>query len=306
MKKIKYLLILMTFALLLTGCFKEKKAEEKTNSTPLLYEVTKEGKDNKLYLFGSIHAADESLYPLPTYVEDAFNRSDAVAVEFDLVEMTSDLQSQVNYLTKFTIPDNKTIKELIKEETYTKAVDILKNASVYNSLWDYYNPMMWYSLIETASMKTSELKEDKGIDLHFLNKAKEDKKDIIELESADFQYEMLLGFDEKTQIYILEQSVESYDESVENLKKLFELYKKGNRSDLEELLINDIDENDEYEKIFNDKLITSRNIDMTKSLDNYFKEGKNIFCTVGLAHIIGKEGIAESLKERGYKVEEIS
>lgn len=304
MKKIKYLLIIIFFILILSGCHKEKTIVEQTDSTPLLFEVTKEGQDNKLYLFGSIHAADESVYPLPSYIEDAYEKSDEVAVEFDLIEMTNNLETQVNNLAKFINKDGKNIKDIINEDSYNEAVTILKNAGVYNSLWEHYNPMMWYSLIETASMKDSELSEEKGIDLHILKKAKEDKKEIIELESADYQYEMLLSFEEELQIYILEHSISAYNESVDELKKLFELYKKGNKKDLENFLFNENNNSLEEEK-FNDVLVTNRNKNMTESLKSYFNEEKNIFCTVGLAHIIGNDGIAASLEKEGYIVKQI-
>lgn len=304
MKKIKYILIIIFFILILSGCHKEKTIVEQTDSTPLLFEVTKEGQDNKLYLFGSIHAADESVYPLPSYIEDAYEKSDEVAVEFDLIEMTNNLETQVNNLAKFINKDGKNIKDIINEDSYNEAVTILKNAGVYNSLWEHYNPMMWYSLIETASMKDSELSEEKGIDLHILKKAKEDKKEIIELESADYQYEMLLSFEEELQIYILEHSISAYNESVDELKKLFELYKKGNKKDLENFLFNENNNSLEEEK-FNDVLVTNRNKNMTESLKSYFNEEKNIFCTVGLAHIIGNDGIAASLEKEGYIVKQI-
>lgn len=305
MKKIKYLLIIIFFTIIISGCHKEKTTVEPIDSTPLLFEVTKEGKENILYLFGSIHAADDSVYPLPSYIEDAYKESDGVAVEFDLIKMTDNLEVQVNNLAKFINKDGKNIKDIINEESYNEAVTILKNAGLYNSLWEHYNPMMWYSLIEAASMKDSELSEEKGIDLHILKKAKEDKKEILELESADYQYEILLNLEEELQIYILEHSISSYNQSVEDLKRLFELYKKGNKNDLENLLFNENNVSIEQEK-FNEVLITNRNKNMAESLKNYFEEEKNIFCTVGLAHIIGNDGIATSLEKEGYTVKQIT
>ena len=62
-----------------------EKEESKKFATPLLYEVTKNDSETKIYLFGSIHVADERAYPLPEIVMNAYNSSDSLAVEFDLI-----------------------------------------------------------------------------------------------------------------------------------------------------------------------------------------------------------------------------
>lgn len=302
MKKIKYLILILCFSFMISGCAKQKEeVEPKSSSTPLLFEVSKEGATNKIYLFGSIHAADESLYPLPDYVLNAYHDSDAIAVEFDLVAYAADLSNQVELLSKFVYPDAKTISEDLDKETYEKGVEILKTAGLYYSMMDSYTPIMWESLIENVVMINTGLSEQYGIDTHFLNLAKEDNKKIIELESADYQYSMLLGFDMDLQIYLLKESINRYEESQENMKKLYDLYKKGNQNDLESLLFEE-GETNAYLEEYNNQLITVRNNNMTASLKESFQNGETVFCTVGLGHIIGEGGIVDLLSQEGYKV----
>lgn len=292
------------FGFLFVGC--EKKQEEVEpipNNTPLLLEVTKENTENKLYLFGSIHASDESMYPLPDYVMNAYKNSQLIAVEFDLIEYTKDLSSQMAFLSKFVLPNGEKISDYIDQEVYNQGVEILKNAGLYSPVFDVYSPMFWFSLMENAMIVDAELNEQYGIDNYFLKRAKEDEKDILELETAEYQYNLLSSFDYDTQVYLLKQSIDEYDEAKEELVKLHELYKKGNERELKKLLLEE--EIDEYTKEYNDKLITIRNQNMTKSLEEALAEGKNIFCTVGLAHIIGEGGIANLLEQQGYTVQTI-
>ncbi len=303
MKKIKYVMLLLCFMFLMNGCTKKEEVKkEKSTSTPLLFEVTKEGSDNKLYLFGSIHVADESLYPLPDYVMDAYKESDAVAVEFDLIEFENNISKQTELVKSFINSEGKLINEYIDQDIYDRAVKILKDAGIYIPMYDYYTPMMWEMLIENAAMMDTELEEKLGVDRNFLTLSKEDKKEILELESAEIQYNMLLGFDSDTEKYLLEQAVNSYKLSVDNLEKTYELYKKGNKDELEKFLFTEETEPDQYTKEYNDKLITERNQNMKTSLEQAFVEGKDVFCTVGLAHIIGEEGLAHSFEQSGYTV----
>ena len=62
------------------------------------------------------------------------------------------------------------------------------------------------------------------------------------------------------------------------------------------------EEPNQYEIEYNEKLITIRNNNMTDLLEKNFQEGKNVFCTVGLAHIIGKGGMIDQFEQRGYMV----
>ncbi len=304
MKKLKYLLLLLCFSFFIVGCNKQQEAVEKSStSTPLLFEVTKEGSENKLYLFGSIHAAKESIYPLPEYVTNAYQESEVLAVELDLIEYAKDFSSQVEDLSKFIIPEEKEIQDYIEEEDYNKLVEILKDAGLYSPLYARYNPMYWLMLVENAAIVEAELNQLYGIDNHFLTLAKdEDNKEILELESAEYQYDILSGFEVETQIQLLKQEIEEYEEAKTAMKELYELYTKGEQEELEKLLLETDKELEPYEEEYNNKLVTVRNQNMAESLEIAFKEGKNIFCTVGLAHIIGEGGIVDLLEQQGYTV----
>lgn len=307
MNKLKYFVPLLIFSFMLSGCAKqEAETEPKQYSTPLLIEATKEGTDSKLYLFGSIHAADETLYPLPDYVLNAYKESDAIAVEFDLIEFTKDLSNQIELLSKFVYTDEKTIQDDIDEETYEKSVEILKEAGLYNMMMDNYKPIMWQSMLENAAMASSNLDEQYGVDNHFLKTAKEDDKKIIELESAQAQYDILLGFKDDVQVQLLKSSLNSYEESVNDLKKLYDFYKKGNKEELEGLLFKEDEKEDKYLEEYNEKLITERNEKMAKILNDIMKKDETVFCTVGLAHIIGDGGIADILESKGYSIKIIN
>lgn len=285
--------------LFMTSCAKQEEPLKTSDAAPLLLKVTKDGDENEMYLFGSIHAADETLYPLSDTVIESFKKSDYVAVEFDLIEEMKDLEGQIEMLSDFVYKEGKMITDDLDKENYDRAVEMLKNAGLYNSLYENYIPIMWQSLIETAAIVDSGLEERHGIDRHILSLAKDEEKEIIELESAKYQYDILKSFDKKTQINLLKSSIEEYDSSIDNLKQLYELYKRGNRSDLEKNLFKE-ETDDEYQAIYNKKLITQRNEKMAERLDLEFKNGKKIFCTVGLAHIIGEGGIADILSKKGY------
>ena len=56
--------------------------------TPLMWRVTSPA-GQSIYLFGSIHVAEESIYPLPGFIMDAFDSSEYLAVEIDFYAIGS-------------------------------------------------------------------------------------------------------------------------------------------------------------------------------------------------------------------------
>lgn len=58
------------------------------------WEATKSGNKNKVYLFGSFHFGKKEYFPLPDVVENAFAKSDKLAVELDITKIKQSTQIQ--------------------------------------------------------------------------------------------------------------------------------------------------------------------------------------------------------------------
>jgi uncharacterized protein YbaP (TraB family) len=43
---------------------------------------------------------------------------------------------------------------------------------------------------------------------------------------------------------------------------------------------------------------------MTEKIEEFLTKGETYFIVVGAAHLVGKDGILERLKEKGYSVEQ--
>ena len=171
----------------------EPKEEEKTmkDITPLMYEVTKEGSNNKIYLFGSIHIADTDSYNFPQYLIDAYNNSDYVACELDVVEYMNnmDMEKQMEY-SVYT--DGSTIKEHLSDETYQLVLDFMKkNYNYSEEMVNVYNAATIENTITQYSLIKANLPISSGIDEYYLKKAKADKKEILELETMELQLNLL-------------------------------------------------------------------------------------------------------------------
>lgn len=300
---------------LFLGRVNEQLKEETTKEeiTPLMYEITKNGSNNKIYLFGSIHVANLEEFNFPKYVVDAYNNSHYLACEFDIVEYEKDTAEQMNDVMKMAYTDGTTIKEHISGETYDKLVKFLTKKNLYTSIYDIYKPFFFQSLLTMALTTDAKINANTGIDNYFLKQAKKDNKNILEVETSDFQTDLLLGFSDSLYELILNDVIDNYDEELENLKKLYSYWKLGDINKLLEISDDDLEIKDNYTKEqikeindYNKRIIDDRNIGMTNKLIEYFNNNYDTFYMVGTLHLIGEGGIAKQLENKGFNVKQIN
>ena len=289
----------------------EEKEKEKEKITPLMYEITKEGSKNKIYLFGSIHAANAYELEFPNYLIDAFNDSDYLACEFD---STNNTEYVYNDLDKYYYSDNSTIKDHMSKESYETLINFLKQKNYYNHTYEKFKLFVLYSLVENILAVDSSLSVDQGIDPYFINKAKNEGKTILEVESYDYQINLFFSYPDRLYEVLIVELINNYDKYVKGIKEEYESWKIGDDFSLEEELEEEKNiENDKYSQEdidmfldYNNKLTKERNITMADKLEEYFNSNKRVFFMVGTAHLIGEDGIANLLEQRGYIVTKLN
>lgn len=282
-----------------------------TASSPLLYKVT-DSEDHVAWLFGSIHVGREDYYPLPEYVLSAFDGADSLAVEFDIVAFEKNLKAQIAALKALVYTDGTTVSDHIPAALYEEAVALMEEAGVYNAALDYYVPALWSSFIDSAQYEKIGADTQLGIDLHLLNRAKDAKKPILDIESAEFQYGMMASFSEELQIMMLEGSVESAKDpetAKETMSAMMDLWASGDEEAFREYLQNtdDVEADqwalyEEYQKA----MLFDRNANMADFTEMALSSGDEVFICVGAAHVIGEGGLVELMTQRGCTVERIT
>lgn len=282
--------------------------------TPAMWKVN--GKDGTpIYFLGSMHALNDECYPLPDEIMDAYNNSDSLAVECDIYAYQSDLDAQMELMMNMIYSDGTTIADHIDADLYESAKQILTDAGVYMPLYDYYNVIIWQSLIEMAMISDTGLVSDQGIDLNLLTMAHKEGKNIIEIESVEFQNELLYSQPDEFYLYSLETMVYYYEDQCEELLKTFEAWCDGtfgeymeNEEEIDPDDFEDIEISDELMAMienYNKALIDDRNKGMAEKAIEMLENGDSVFYVVGAAHFYGDTGIIKLLEDAGYTLEPV-
>ena len=309
------------------GAYKEitdellPEAEPESKATPLFYHVTGEN-GQEMWLFGTIHVGDARTVYLPQEIYDAFAASDALALEcnteaFDeQVEEDEELSEEVSSLYFYS---GISLKAMMEEEEYDRAVMLLKATGNYNMNMPYAKPYLWSSAIDDFYMRQGyQLHRDQGVEERLMDWAETLDKEILEVESSLFQIKMLTGFSKDLQMLMLEESMENDARAYwEGTMDLYEKWCAGDEAVLREELSDAVDMTDwteeeiaEYEENkhlveeYNKAMSYDRNDGMLEKAIGYLESGDVIFYAVGLAHLLNDvNGLVDTLREAGYTVE---
>jgi len=142
-----------------------------------------------------------------------------------------------------------------------------------------------------------------GIDKYFLSKA-EGKKKILELESLDYQIDLLSHFSDKEQELFLIYTLKDLNIMEQELDKLTQAWTTGDTKGMESILTRSVSEDKRLSPIF-EKLIYERNRKMVSKIEDLLRTKETYFVIVGAGHLVGNRGIIEILKGKGYFVEQL-
>lgn len=281
--------------------------EQREDSGVLFWEV-KSDDGKRMFLLGSIHVADDDIYPFSDVVMYAFNESSALAVEVDIDALNKDVQLQIQVLQYFMYDDGSTIEDHIDEELFNRAKQYLVDRDKYSESYLLLKPIFWAELLSEVAAEKTGLSFDKGVDLYFLKEAKKAKKEILQVESATGQAEALAGLSDAMQEFYLEDTLNNVGNLVRNTLDLYEIWKEADVDKLEKYVYNvdkkktlsdeQLEALNEFEKV----MIIDRNKLMVEKAVEYINSGKTVFFVVGAAHMIGESGLVNQLESKGYEV----
>jgi hypothetical protein len=162
----------------------------------------------------------------------------------------------------------------------------------------------WVVAITIAAMAWQQAGEEPslGIDMHFLDEVKPPQR-IDELETMESQLSIFAEASEEEQQNMLAAILKQGDRTKDLIKRTQAAYVSGDPDAVKKIM----DEQDDVgSKSLEKKLLDDRNVTMTGKMEEYLKGKDPIFVVVGAAHIVGDKGIAQLLRDKGYKVEQVT
>jgi uncharacterized protein YbaP (TraB family) len=100
---------------------------------------------------------------------------------------------------------------------------------------------------------------------------------------------------------MLRQSLKEMDLVDRNLERIVRSWSTGDIRALEELLLSGMRDYPQVHQM----IIVDRNRRWLPEIEKALSQGESTLVVVGAAHLVGKDGILELLKARGYSLEQL-
>ncbi len=292
-------LLAVLLFIVLTWSFQGTVYAEKVRDTDtkkhFLWSV--ESEHNTIYLLGSIHILKRESYPLAEEIERIYDCCNKLVFETDIDDADNPaFQKKMHTLSRYA--NGETLKGNISKETYRLFEQKMMKAGYPAS--DLYWSKPWYGALLLTALEFNRLGYDPeyGIDQYYFKKAKRDKKEMIFLESNEYQINIFAGLNKQQQELFLRQVIKELEVIETMAADMVNAWETGNKDKLNSIIKMGFSE---YPEMY-DRFFTGRNKEWVLQIKKLMKQRGNVLIIVGAGHLVGKDSVIDLLQKSGYKV----
>ena len=279
----------------------------------LLYKISHKNIEKPSDIVGTYHLAPATFIDSIPGAQDVLNAVDVVCGEVVMSEMES-RENQKKVQQAIMLPDGKSLTDIFTTDEMQRINDYMDNLlgmnlnnPILKSQMGKMTPMALSTQLQLVQyMKlTPKFNPLKLIDAHFQNVAKKAGKQVVALETVDFQIETLYkGATIERQKQQLLCMVDNSEYYALQMKELAAAYFAKDMQMLNEVTEEKIGNSCDSTPEEDEALIYGRNAAWVEKMPAMMENASTLF-VVGAAHLPGERGVLELLKARGYTVEAV-
>ncbi|WP_374517640.1 TraB/GumN family protein [Undibacterium squillarum] len=252
--------------------------------------------DKTLYLFGSVHLARESFYPLPDSFEQAYRAADTIVVETD----PSDTQAMLQAAPMMVYPGNEKLEQHLRPATWKK---LQQHTGGQTAGFQMMRAPVVATALISQLFSSDQYSAAQGIDLFVIRRAREDKKDLQQLETMAFQIQQLVDLSDAEADAMLSQTLDSVRDgsAKRETEQLLTAWVRGDEQKLAQIFAASAARDAGSRKMLK-RLLDDRNVTMTEKIEQLVQSGRQVLVVVGAGHLVGARSIPDLLRQRGYRI----
>lgn len=259
-----------------------------------------EGTRNDVRLLGSVHLLRAQDYPLPRAMNVAYEDAEIVVMEADLSQQNP-MAMQLIVQKLAVDPRGRGLSDLISAGAYREVAAKTAKISIDIGMLQPYEP--WFAALQITQLRLLQLGFDAGygVDMHFTQRAQQDGKRIVGLETVERQLNLMDSLGPKTQQKFLLQTVEEADGIEDRMDDLLGAWRRGDERGLEKEMLKGMQEQPELYR----SIIVMRNRDWTRAIMRFADEPEDYLIIVGSLHLVGPDSVLRMLDDAGYPSRQI-
>lgn len=281
-------ILLAQFALLLaTGAAAETS----------LWKISKGA--NNVYLGGTVHVLRQSDYPLPTQFESAYRQTEQLVLELDLGKLDP-LAFQQQLLQKTRYPAGRSLADHLSPEALAALKEFCAQHKLPVEVLMPFKPA--FTMLTLMGLELAQLGiTSDGVDSYFAQKAGEADKPVLGLETAAEQLDFLAVMGEGQESEFILHTLQDLGALDNLLETMVSDWRSGNTAAMDDLFVAPMAA--QYPAMYQ-SLLVDRNQAWLPRIEALLQHGDSALVLVGVAHLIGKDGLLQALEKRGYQIEQ--
>ncbi len=258
----------------------------------ILFEIRSPESAGPSYLLGTIHSADARVAKLPAPIRAAFEGSTGFALEV-IPDSTAIIKSMVT----MTYTDGRTLRDALPEDLYRETAAALGELGMSEDAFRDFKPWAVVTLLSVPPSDSGEF-----MDMALYRDALARHKRIVGLETMEEQLAVFDDLDERDQVGLLRETLESRDQLPAMLEGLIVAYLARDLDALVRLSERSLEDGDpRIAALFREAAVDARNPRMAARMLPLLDQGGWLIA-VGALHLPGEGGLLARLRERGYSV----
>ena len=260
---------------------------------------TVQGKQNTVYLLGSIHVLRASDAALSDVAERAYDDAEQLVMEVDLDDPgETDPMAMLEVMQrKALLPEGQSLRGVLGSD-YDSVNRRAQQAGLDLALFDGFAPWMVATTLLQLELAKRGFSPEFGIEQVLAGRAAADAKPITGLETTAQQLELLAGMPMPMQKRFLVMTLDESAQLDREIGRLVGAWQAGDTAALAGLLS---DEFDEFPDLYR-RLTVDRNRAWVGRLADLLDDRDDYLVVVGALHLVGENSVVDLLEQRGYEV----
>ncbi len=255
---------------------------------------------NTVYLGGTVHLLRPSDYPLPPEYEEAYNASSEIYFETDVSSLT-DLSVQAQMMQQLTYSDGRTLRTVLNDEAYTALSETVAEFGLPLAMLETFKPGLLVSTLQVLAFQRMGF-TPQGVDTFFDTRAMGDGKSRGQLETVQEQIGFLAAMGEGNESEFILLSLSDLETIETDMEGMLSAWREGNAGELNDLFVAEMQA--EAPEVYQ-SLLVDRNLKWIPQIEAMFSDGDTEFVLVGAAHLIGRDGLLQLLRNKGYSIRQL-
>jgi len=248
-------------------------------------------------LLGSMHVLRASDHPLPASIDALIERADTIVMEIDLDDLDPVAQQRV-ILGTAMLAQGQELSDVVDADLYRLLTQRSAEIGVDIALLNRFEPWFLAITLLDQGLRKFGFQSERGVEQYVLEEAQRTRKEIVGLETLEFQIGIFDALSPSLQQAMLEQTLAELEGAEAEMTAMANAWREG---ELEELADELLDEFDEFPGLYA-TLITERNDAWVETLERKLRDGRRHLVVVGALHLVGRDNVVEGLTARGHEV----